>query len=542
MISIQTVLQHIAEQFHITVRNDYREDRLIYRAEILSSHTILDENTLYILNETYLPDLKESPALLPGNEKKYFLLTDCCENIPLADHCENILMTNRNADDPMIPAKQELPFHMLCMTSSCPADKLCSSVNDFIKFETLIEQHSNQLYRTLYHSRGLKDLVNIAEGFLKHPISVCDSSYNIMVASPKMKQIPYGLDHNQSRTFLKSEEIESLQRLQIEDKIYENSRAFFSRTADHPDSNWIFCAIRIQNVMTGYVAVCLEADIEATEYELRITTALADACAIEMQKHEFFVTRSGMKYENFLIDLLEGRFNDVNLISTRLELLDRKFCKFFCLVVLSCMEPHDNNIFNKRQMAVLRQVYPNSMSVVYQDAIVLFMNQDEPILMKDTFIRPLEEFARRNHMKAGISQPFADILRINSYYRQAINTLNLGEACDSGAILYFGADLLPQFLFSKADYTGLAVGIHHHLHHLKDYDRENHTEFITTLKAYLQNDRNATKAAEALHIHRSTFFYRIKKIEELLDISITDSKLLFLYELSFKIWDYLSTC
>ena len=45
---------------------------------------------------------------------------------------------------------------------------------------------------------------------------------------------------------------------------------------------------------------------------------------------------------------------------------------------------------------------------------------------------------------------------------------------------------------------------------------------------------------DSADIHRSTFFYRIKKIEDLLEISITDSKLLFLYELSFKIWDYLS--
>jgi len=53
-------------------------------------------------------------------------------------------------------------------------------------------------------------------------------------------------------------------------------------------------------------------------------------------------------------------------------------------------------------------------------------------------------------------------------------------------------------------------------------------------------DRSAAKAAEKLHLHRSTFFYRIKKLEELLDVDLNDSKLLFLYELSFKIWDYLS--
>ena len=421
-------------------------------------------------------------------------------------------------------------------------EQLNTALNSFLNTEVFIEEHINQLYQTLAHGRGIRGLVETADRFLKHPISVCDTSYNIIEASNSMRQMPYGMDFNQSRTFLNAEEIESLKRLQIEDRIYETKQAFFSRTADHPDNNWIFCAIRIQNVMAGYVAVCLEADVEATEYELRMTTALADACAIEMQKHDFFITRSGMKYENFLIDLLEGRFNDVNLISTRLELLDRKFCKFFCIIVFSCNEPHDNNIFNKRQMSILRQLYPNSLSVVYEDSIVLFINQNKPILMNDTFLQPLNNFAHRNHMKAGISQPFADILRINNYYQQALNTLHLGEMQDPDAALHFGARLLPQFLCSKADRTGLEVGIHHHLHHLNDYDKTHHTEFLFTLKSYLDHDRNATKTAEAMHIHRSTFFYRIKKIEELLDMSITDSDLLFLYELSFKIWDYLSHC
>ncbi|MBQ8663966.1 MAG: helix-turn-helix domain-containing protein [Eubacterium sp.] len=406
--------------------------------------------------------------------------------------------------------------------------------------EALIAMHCNELYQTLNHSRGLKEIAAKAEEFLQHPLSILDASYNIIQASPSMLRIPYGLERTQSRTFLTASEVASLKRLQIEDEIYKSSRAFLSVSEDHPDTNWVYCAIRIQNVMAGYVAVCMEAPIEATEYQLRITTALADVCAIEMQKHDFFVTRTGMKYENFLIDLLEGKFNDVNLISSRLELLDRKFGKFFCIVVFSCNEPHDSNIFNQRQMSVLRQMYPNSMSVVYQDAVVLFINQETPVELTEEFTKPMEDFASRNRMKASISQPFADILRIKFYYEQAKNALELGERMNPDERLYFAMNLLPQYLFSNADYIGLEVGIHHHLHQLNDYDTENHTEFIPTLRAYLKHDRNATQTAEALHIHRSTFFYRVKKIEEILGISIADSELLFLYELSFKIWDYLS--
>ena len=75
---------------------------------------------------------------------------------------------------------------------------------------------------------------------------------------------------------------------------------------------------------------------------------------------------------------------------------------------------------------------------------------------------------------------------------------------------------------------------------MQEHDERYNTDFIETLRTYLECDRSAAKAAEKLHLHRSTFFYRIKKLEELLNVDLNDSKLLFLYELSFKIWDYLS--
>ena len=510
MVSARSVIQHIVETFQLIVIDSYEEKRMINRVDILGPDVIFDSGTLYIAPGKDRPDIR-----------------------PPESHCTYLLLTSDSSEN-------SCGFSPIRISQMPDPRTLFTAINNFLKQESITETHITQLYHALYYGHGLKDIVTKAEEFLHHPISICDASYNIIEKSPMMDHMPYGIERNETRTFLTGSEIESLKRLRIENKIYESRRAFFSRTADHPDTNWIFCAIRIQNVMAGYVAVCLESNIEATDYDLRITTVLADICAIEMQKHDLFVTRSGMKYENFLVDLLEGRFHDVNLISSRLELLDRKFCQFFCLVVFMCTEPHDSNLFNKRQMSTLRTVYPNSMSVVYQDMIVLFLNQDTPILLNEKFTEPLKNFAGLNHMKAGISQPFTDILKIKTFYEQALRTLELGDSARSTDILYFSSELLPEYLFASADYTGLEVGIHHHLKQLMDHDRKNHTEFILTLRSYLDNNRNAAKTAEHLHIHRSTFFYRVKKIEELLDISLTDSHLLFLYELSFKIWDYLS--
>ena len=418
--------------------------------------------------------------------------------------------------------------------------ELYRRMRELMDGERQMQQAVGHMYQMLSVSAGLKPIVATAEEFLGCPVAVCDASYNFIQISRGMEKIGYGIQGSHSHFILADSEIESLRRLHIEDKIYENTGAFVIETEDHPDSKWIFCAIRIHNVMAGYVAVCLPIQAHPTPHQLQFVTALADVCSAEMQKHEFFVTRTGMKYENFLVELLEGKFDDVNLISSRLELLDRKFCKFFCIAVLRCSQPHNSDLFNQRQMATLRRKYPNSMSVVYRDAIVLFLNQDTPVGLGEEETRPLAEFARRNGMKVGFSQPFQDILKIKNFYQQTLNALDMGELYRPQQTLYLASDLLPQYLFSNCTYTGLEAGIHHHLFRLQNCDREHHTDYIRTLRVFLDCDRNAAKAAQALHLHRSTFFYRMKRMEEMLGISLDDSRLLFLYELSFKIWDYLS--
>ena len=42
-----------------------------------------------------------------------------------------------------------------------------------------------------------------------------------------------------------------------------------------------------------------------------------------------------------------------------------------------------------------------------------------------------------------------------------------------------------------------------------------------------------------LHIHKSTFFYRMNKIADLLEADIYDGRRLFAYEFSFYLVDYL---
>lgn len=508
MLKLKKITEFVRERFQSIVLTQYDGETDIYKVELLYPEVMYDPDTLYICANP-----RDLGRKIP---------------LPSTDGCYYILSTEKMPE----------PFCTIQFTKLPDLTSLYHDIVQLMKDESHFEHQVQDMYSALYHGRSLTEVITLTEKFFQGPIGICDSSYNFIAMSEAMKHFPYGLSTSNGLAYLGDKEIESLKRNHFESMIYNERTAFCIHTPDYTENNtWAFCAIRIQNVMVGYVAVSLPH--KASSYELRLVTELANVCAIEMQKHDFFIERTGLKYENFMIDLLEGRFNDINIISERLQLLDRKFGKFFCLMILKCTEPHNSDLFNKRQISKLRSYYPNSMSVVYNDHIVLFLNQDVPISLDDKFTAKLQDFAELNHMHVGVSQPFVDILKIQAFYRQASNALILGESKGGSEDLFFAHELFPVYLFHNCDYTGLEVGIHHHIYHLQGYDQDFNTEFVATLRAYLDNDRNATKAAEALHIHRSTFFYRVKKIEELLDISFSDSKLMFLYELSFKAWDYL---
>lgn len=60
-------------------------------------------------------------------------------------------------------------------------------------------------------------------------------------------------------------------------------------------------------------------------------------------------------------------------------------------------------------------------------------------------------------------------------------------------------------------------------------------ELLHTLSAYLQSGRNAKTAARLLQIHRNTLLYRLRRIEQRLDVSLAETETLFELDLATRI-------
>ena len=58
---------------------------------------------------------------------------------------------------------------------------------------------------------------------------------------------------------------------------------------------------------------------------------------------------------------------------------------------------------------------------------------------------------------------------------------------------------------------------------LKEHDEKNGTDYVETLRLYLENNSSVTAVAELTFVHRNTVNYKIKKIKEILGCELDQS-------------------
>ena len=101
-------------------------------------------------------------------------------------------------------------------------------------------------------------------------------------------------------------------------------------------------------------------------------------------------------------------------------------------------------------------------------------------------------------------------------------------------------ELGPYALLLKASSRGdLQAFADRSLQPIVEHDRTRGGELLTTLRAYLEEDRIQRRVAERCFIHVNTVVYRIRRIEELLKVDLGDPATVFDLTLAIRIRDLL---
>lgn len=228
-------------------------------------------------------------------------------------------------------------------------------------------------------------------------------------------------------------------------------------------------------------------------------------------------------FEDFLRGLLEGTVKDMFLYDTVLSRQGwKQYDRYVCIKV-TMNDDHMGTGTITSTCNLIRAQFHGSAAFYYKNSILVVINMSLPGSTPtiNDCLSQLSPIVREGLLKAGSSNEFGDLALLPQFYIQADLALTYGNQNDATKWCHrFQEVALSYCVHQACQQLDARFICAPDLIRLQEYDDENESDLYNTLKIYLQNDRNATKTAQILYIHRSTLFYRLDKIKKLIELNL----------------------
>ncbi|SKB83411.1 PucR C-terminal helix-turn-helix domain-containing protein [Lachnospiraceae bacterium] len=411
---------------------------------------------------------------------------------------------------------------------------LFNTCEDAILSYRRIDVEKQNLFSILHNGYGLETLLKTAYKYLNNPIMVCDSSYGILSSFPELND-SQNLEIKNNRLTVRSRYTEDMEQKKITERIYHSVYPFAAKFDDYP-YQWIFESIRIKHAVVGYICVrCSERP--HTENDLDLVHALAQMVSIQLQKDDSYRNPHGIKYDMFLKELFE-RYYDETLAVEQLSLLGVKPKAFYCMIICSFTKNTARLMAYHHYIQQLSGIFTNSVTGIFGSRFVTLIPTDTMEPMEPNTLKRLKTFLTMNNMIATVSHVYDSLTESYAYYAQCQGLLSQRlNIFNESPVIYYNDHYLKHILSTLNKTALVSASVNPSIKFMKKHDELNGTNYISTLRTYLKNNRNAPATAAALFIHKSTLFYRFDKMKQLFNIKLDDSDALFSYEYSLRLLD-----
>jgi purine catabolism regulator len=308
-------------------------------------------------------------------------------------------------------------------------------------------------------------------------------------------------------------------------------------SVDDSVENGVIVPITLNNKTFGTIAILGSNPIpEASTYGKTLLFA-ASLCALQMhKKFELRQERQNHK-EAFLFDLLYGNIKQKVEFIEYGKIWGWDFNLPHIVIVFSLIDynyfSNDKEIINVLfQLVEKVQIQKNNIKpivMVKQNQIVALLplnssEYDESKLVIETFtetvIKRAEKIDEVVRVACGIGKIYADPVDLFRSYQEAKVAFELGLLLKIETPFF--ANLGLERILYKHDLQDLKEFFEHTLGRMLEYDKKTDGNLMETLEALVSNQFDMGKTSTTLFLHRNTLRYRVKKIEEILNVKLDD--------------------
>lgn len=396
-----------------------------------------------------------------------------------------------------------------------------------------------KLLEALSSGGGIKRIIEIGYEMLENPISLVDTSRKTIVLtnSPEVED-DLTWQELAKDGYFSSHTIKHNYSVGLTKKLATASKPFFWARDNYIKYNRLISPILYKNKTIGILAV-MESKRPFRPSDLEIVSILSNAISSEMQKNIFIQSASGIGHEEFIRELLDGKIKNAKVVKERAENLNLSFKKNLFVLVSEKKSLDKSNMFPLYLRKSLEQIIASSISLEYKNHVVLLLSCSNIRSFLENELPEIENYFSQYKLSCGLSNSFTELANIRIHYEQASAALKLGRHFNSKEAVFKYKDyIVYHFMDICSQYVEINRMIHPVVLRLIDFDKQNGTDYLNTLYAFLKCGRSIPQASKILNVHRNSMTYRMKKIGDIMDVDFSDSDLMLLIELSFKLLEY----
>lgn len=392
----------------------------------------------------------------------------------------------------------------------------------------------NHLTNIATQGKGIDAILDTVYSTVKVPVAVYDSLLKPLSISPGAE------DRQLPEQFFKHSAIKMVIQTKKWQKIDLNSTAMIM----------IVPIIGVGDIL-GYLCAWIESN-EIIEGQSVLLEYAATVLALEWTKEQAIREASERVKGNFFEEVLSGEMNvqlaeqarNLNLIPTD------QYAVLLCQQEFSKSKRGTQTFFMDLNRQRLIQQIESILELNHIKALVI--QKGIYVMAVLSFSKEIPKVKVRNQIKVlvpkldtltesfqiGIGRVYDGLLQLNKSYKDAESCLSLIQENAYKRVLYY-ADIGVYRFFIQHDYEELGFFVTDILGPLIQYDEKKQGQFLETLLAYVRLDRMLHEVSETLNIHYNTLYYRINRIQEILELSFDDPTDWLNIQLACKVHEYL---
>lgn len=407
-------------------------------------------------------------------------------------------------------------------SNNCACLVISDTVDLFAVFNNLqqlfntYDEWDGELHRILHTTASIEEMVKTSYPIFENPIIVIGPDYHYLAYSSV-------IDSKEELEIYRPDEHNSFSMKRLSDSIDEIEttmdmvKPFIIKTADalHYCTNLFVKKEYVGNFLIPFVLrEYREGDIVLAQYLSRMIEKA-------INKHSKLLNTSTSTLKEYFYAQLKGLPTD----STRHQVLGTGAFngQYTCLKIILNARVNQkvpiDYICNQIENAFI-----GSVSFEHESAVVAFFDAAKLPYGEQVMAEEINNLLVELNLKAGASDHFSNLSNARLYYRQASVAFELGALFHPELSYHpFQSYSLQYMLFHCTGEFPVEFLFTEGVRRLINHDINSPANYVETLRIYLTNNMNVAQTAKDLHIHRSTFWERIKRIESILHMDLKNS-------------------